>query len=212
MCVGEGMQKIFVSNICSWIPPEEDLAAAPKLEFTDAIFRRRLSQLSKMTIQVVHDFFEAGIDREIKIVFSSKRGEIAREFKINKTLIQDAEILPASFSLSTFNAPIALATISENLRGGYTAIYPSQGNFSDAILAAASPILCRREKQIAFVYAEEFVPEFYEEIFCEKNSPLAFAALLSASSQNSNLGVQFNLEDLPKTPQEFLNYYGKRTN
>ncbi|MDE6719120.1 MAG: beta-ketoacyl synthase chain length factor, partial [Treponemataceae bacterium] len=171
-----------------------------------------LSQLSKMTIQVVHDFFEAGIDRGIKIVFSSKRGEIAREFKINKTLIQDAEILPASFSLSTFNAPIALATISENLRGGYTAVYPSHGNFSDAILAAVSPILCGCEKQIAFVYAEEFVPEFYEEIFNENNSPLAFAALFSASSQNSNLGVQFDLEDLPKSPQEFLNYYGKRTN
>lgn len=206
------MQKIFVSNICSWMPPAEDLSAAPKLEWTEAIFRRRLSQLSKMTIQVVHDFFNAEIDRCTKIVFCSKRGEIAREFKINKSLIEDGEILPASFSLSTFNAPIALATISENLRGGYTAVYPSQGNFSDAILAAAAPILCGREKQIAFVYAEEFVPEVYEEILQENNSPLAFAALLSASSQNSNFDVQLNLEDLPKTPQQFLSYYGKRPN
>lgn len=203
------MQKIFVSNICSWMPPNENLSATPKLEFTDAIFRRRLSDLSKMTIQVVHDFFQTGIDRGIKIIFSSKRGEIAREFKINKTLIQDGEILPASFSLSVFNAPIALATIAENLRGGYSAIYPSQGKFSDAILAAVAPILCGREKQIAFVYAEEFVPEFYEGIFHEENYPLAFAALLSDSSQNENLDVQFNLENLPKTPQEFLEFYRK---
>lgn len=203
------MQKIFVSNICSWMPPNENLSATPKLEFTDAIFRRRLSDLSKMTIQVVHDFFQTGIDRGIKIIFSSKRGEIVREFKINKTLIQDGEILPASFSLSVFNAPIALATIAENLRGGYSAIYPSQGKFSDAILAAVAPILCGREKQIAFVYAEEFVPEFYEGIFHEENYPLAFAALLSDSSQNANLDVQFNLENLPKTPQEFLEFYRK---
>lgn len=203
------MQKIFVSNICSWMPPNENLSATPKLEFTDAIFRRRLSDLSKMTIQVVHDFFQTGIDRGIKIIFSSKRGEIAREFKINKTLIQDGEILPASFSLSVFNAPIALATIAENLRGGYSAIYPSQGKFSDAILAAVAPILCGREKQIAFVYAEEFVPEFYEGIFHYENYPLAFAALLSDSSQNANLDVQFNLENLPKTPQEFLEFYRK---
>ncbi len=203
------MQKIFVSNICSWMPPNENLSATPKLEFTDAIFRRRLSDLSKMTIQVVHDFFQTGIDRGIKIIFSSKRGEIAREFKINKTLIQDGEILPASFSLSVFNAPIALATIAENLRGGYSAIYPSQGKFSDAILAAVAPILCGREKQIAFVYAEEFVPEFYEGIFHEENYPLAFAALLSDSSQNANLDVQLNLENLPKTPQEFLEFYRK---
>ena len=203
------MQKIFVSNICSWMPSEEDLSAAPKLEFTDAIFRRRLSQLSKMTIQVVHDFFQMGIERGIKIVFSSKRGEIAREFKINKTLIGDGEILPASFSLSVFNAPIALATITENLRGGYSAIYPSQGKFSDAILAAVAPILCGREKQIAFVYAEEFVPEFYKEIFHEKNSPLAFAALFCASSRNVNTDMRFDLENLPKTPREFLEIYRK---
>ncbi len=203
------MQKIFISNIYSWMPDEQNLSAAPKLEFTDAVFRRRLSNLSKMTIQVVHDFFQNGIDRGIKIIFSSKRGEIAREFKINKTLIQDGEILPASFSLSTFNAPIALATIAENLRGGYSAIYPSQGKFSDAVLAACAPILCGRETQVAFVYAEEFVPDFYEGIFREKNSPLAFAALLSATSQKSNCDVQFCLENLPKTPQEFLEFYRK---
>lgn len=206
------MHSIFVSHVCSWSPEQQDLSAAPKLEFTDAIFRRRLSQLSKMTIHVVHDFFKAGIDRGIKLVFSSKRGEIAREFKINKTLIQDGEILPASFSLSVFNAPIALAAISEHLRGGYSAVYPSQGNFSDALLAAAAPILCGRETQIAFVYAEELVPECYETVFHETNSPLAFAALLSASSQNANLDVQCMMEDLPKTPQEFLNRYGKGTN
>lgn len=203
------MQKICVSNVCSWMPSEQDLSAAPKLEFADKIFCRRLSNLSKMTIQVVHDFFQNGIDRGIKIIFSSKRGEIAREFKINKTLIQDSEILPASFSLSTFNAPIALATIAENLRGGYSAIYPSQGNFSDAVLAACAPILCGRETQVAFVYAEEFVPEFYEGVFHEENAPLAFAALLSASSQKSNLDIQFGLENLPKTPQEFLEFYRK---
>ena len=203
------MQKIFISNICSWMPDEQNLSAAPKLEFTDAVFRRRLSNLSKMTIQVLHDFFQNGIDRGIKIIFSSKRGEIAREFKINKTLIQDGEILPASFSLSTFNAPIALATIAENLRGGYSAIYPSQGKFSDAVLAACAPILCGRETQVAFVYAEEFVPDFYEGIFREKNSPLAFAALLSATSQKSNCDMQFGLENLPKTPQEFLEFYRK---
>ncbi len=200
------MKSIFVSNICLWKPNPQDLSAAPKLEFTEPVFRRRLSQLSKMTIQVVHDFFQAGIDRSTKIVFSSMRGEIAREYKINETLIKDGEILPASFSLSTFNAPIALATIAENLRGGYSAVYPSQGNFSDALLAACAAVLCGREKQVAFVYAEELVPECYAEIFRGENSPLAFAALLSASSQNSDLDVQFNLENLPKTPQEFLSY------
>lgn len=198
-------QEFFVSNLCSWIPPQDDIAAAPKLEFCEPIFRRRLSQISKMTIQVVHNIFTQGaFSRNTKIVFASKRGEISREFKINKTLIEESSILPASFSLSTFNAPIALATIAEGLRGGYTAIYPSRGNFKDAVLSAAAPILCGKENQIVFVYADELVPEVYKDFAPQENFPMAFAALFS--SQNSNNGVQCNLSDIPQTPQNFLDF------
>ena len=101
---------IYISDAVSWIPDEDN--SAPKLEFTDPLFKRRFSQITKMTVQVVHDLLENRKDlKDSKLFFTSFRGEIKREFTINKTLIEDKMVLPAAFSLSVFNAPIALSPL-----------------------------------------------------------------------------------------------------
>ena len=194
---------MFVSNLCVWEPPAEDPLAAPKLEWTEPIFRRRLSQLTKMTVQAAHDFFEkSGADKNTKIVFLSFRGELEREFKVNKSLIEEETILPAAFSLSVFNAAAAQATIALGLKGGYNCVFPSQANFKDGILSAASPVLCGDQKQIVLIYADENVPDCYKDFFDGQNCPMAFAALLS--SQKVDNGIECSLQDIPTTPKEFI--------
>ena len=121
--------KIAVSNVHIWHPAEENQKEKPKLEFADPLFKRRLSQITRMTVQVLHDLVEEFPSaREYKQVFVSFRGEIEREFTINRGIIQDGEILPAGFSLSVFNAPIAAATLCLKLKSGYSVIYPSKEN------------------------------------------------------------------------------------
>ena len=199
---------MFVSNLCVWEPPAEDLSASPKLEWTEPIFRRRLSQLTKMTVQVAHDLFEGGnVGKDTKIVFLSFRGELEREFKVNKTLIQEDSILPAAFSLSVFNAAAAQATIALGLKGGYSCVFPSQGNFKDGILSAAAPVLAETEERVALIYADENVPDYYKEFLKGPNEPLAFAALLS--SQKINNGIELNIKDIPRSPQEFIQRFKK---
>ena len=101
------MNKIYLSDISPWAPGLTDdesawadwaqekkeieiIKESPKLEYTDPLFKRRLSQISKMTIQVVHNLLgKTNVDKNIKIVFVSLRGEIEREFTINKGLIED---------------------------------------------------------------------------------------------------------------------------
>ena len=134
------MEKIYISDICSFVP--EVPTEVPKLEFAEPLFKRRLSQISKMTIQVVHDIMEkTSLTDETKLMFVSLRGEIKREFTINELLIEDGSILPASFSLSVFNTPIALATLCMKLKGGYSVIFPSKNNFLDAFKTAVAPVL-----------------------------------------------------------------------
>ena len=199
---------MFVSHLRVWEPPAEDLSASPKLEWTEPIFRRRLSQLTKMTVQVVHDLFSDGtLDKNTKLVFVSFRGELEREFKVNKTLIEEDSILPAAFSLSVFNAAIAQATIALGLKGGYNCVFPSKGNFKDGFLAAAAPVLAGTEENIVFVYADENVPEYYKEFFDGQNCPMAFAALLS--SQKSDNSVECKLEDIPRSAREFVQFFKK---
>ena len=178
-------------------------AASPKLEFTDALFRRRLSQLTKMTIQVLHDVLAKRADcTGCKVAFVSLRGEIARELSVNKMLFEDKAILPAAFSLSVFNASPAAATIALGLHGGYTAIFPSQGNFRAALLAACAPVCSHDEEKLLFVYADEKIPDCYTSLAPRDALPLSFATVLSA--QESEGSVSLELDNLPKTPQDFL--------
>ena len=195
---------MFVSKLCVWEPPADDLAASPKLEWTEAIFRRRLSQLTKMTVQVVHDiFFDGTLDKNTKLVFVSFRGELEREFKVNKTLIQEESILPAAFSLSVFNAAVAQATIALGLKGGYTCVFPSGADFASGVLSAAAPVLAQGgDAKTVLVYADENVPDYYKEFLKGSNEPLAFAALLS--SQKTDNSVELDLEKIPRSPREFV--------
>ena len=203
--------KIYVTKFAEYKPSPENPAEQPKLEYVDSLFRRRLSQLTRMTIEALHgliadaddDFKKSVISS--KLVFASFRGEIARQLKINKGLVEDADVMPAPFSLSVFNTPPAAATIALGMKAGYTAIYPSEDNFSSALLAAASSLLCASEKQVIFAYADEKIPEEYKN--CKnyiEESPLAFACLLS--SEKTDGAIEFNLdsEELKKLkPADF---------
>lgn len=200
------MKEIFVSNIHKWQASPENPKEKPKLEFVDALFKRRLSQITRMTIQVLHDLLEEfPAAKDFKQVFVSFRGEIEREFTINKGIIEDSEILPAGFSLSVFNTPIAAASLALKLKSGYSVIYPSKGDFYSAFLGAASAVLSGSEENVVFVYADEYVPEQYGKLQPENNSGFAFACVLSATGLKNSVSINCadSGENL-KNPLKFL--------
>lgn len=215
------MRNFYISDITAWAPgleSDEHLwkewaegkasiiqsTDSPKLEYTSPLFRRRLSQITKMTVHVIHNLLKkTNIDKETKIVFMSLRGEISRTLSVTKDLVQENMILPAGFSLSVFNTPVSSATLAFGLKGGYSVIYPSRNDFSQAIKAAAAPVLAGIEKEIILVYADELVPDAYGDKRPEENLPMAFACIVSAEKKPSCL----TLEDFPatgKSPSEFL--------
>ncbi len=217
------MKEIYISGISKWAPgladdenlwnswlagdaQIEQIKESPKLEYTDPLFRRRLSQITKMTIHVVHNLLEnSKIPKETKLVFISLRGEIEREFTINKGIIEDGMILPAGFSLSVFNTPISSATLAFGLKGGYSVLYPSQNNFSDAFKSAVAPVLAGTEKEIILVYADELVPEVYGDKRPSENFPLAFACLVSSEKKDNCIGMD-EFSNVGKSPIEFLRF------
>lgn len=224
------MEKLYLSHISPWAPglldnsenwnswakgeiQIEQTKDSPKLEYTDPLFRRRLSQISKMTIHTIHNLIESinsqtpnSFDKETKIVFCSMRGEIEREFTINKSLIEDEMILPAGFSLSVFNTPVALATLAFKLTGGYSVLYPSKNNFTDCFKAAVAPLLAGTEKQIVFVYADELVPEVYAEKRPQENIPFSFATLISTEKTKDAIEIN-DLSKISSSPIAFLKNY-----
>jgi hypothetical protein len=221
---------ITVSRFASWAPGmtkaedwlewakgEREIARtkdAPAIEYTDPLFRRRQSQISRMTIEVLHELLPIGPDT--KIVFVSFRGELNQQFKINRMLIEDGDLTPAAFSLSVFNTPPALAAIALDLRAGYSAVYPAKNSFTTGLLSAAAPVLGGSAGEIVFVYADELCTQEYAALpGSQNNEPFAFAALLSAKKESAPTERSAPLErsiPLPldlTTPQELLKYLYK---
>ena len=195
------MSKVYISNLHTWNASPDNPKEKPKLEFADPLFKRRLSQITRMTIQVIHDLIEEVPEAAgCKQVFVSFRGEIEREFTINRGIIEDTEILPAGFSLSVFNAPIAAASLSLQLNAGYSVIYPSKNNFASAFLGAVAPVLCGSEEKIIFVYADEYVSDEYGEHQPENNKASAFACLISKNDEKANADT-----DEIHSPEDLLN-------
>ena len=212
------MAPIIVSDMTAWAPglvsnddwkkwahgekSIEKTNGTPKLEYTDALFRRRLSQISKMTIQVVHDVLEKSqCPKDTPQTFISCSGELAREFAVSKTIVEEKSVMPASFSLSVFNTPIALASIALKLHGGYSAVFPSKGNFRSAFEAACAPVLSGTEKAAILVYADELPSEAYTSLGTENFEPFAFAAVLSLSKSGVRIS---DISAVPETAANFL--------
>ena len=159
-----------------------------------------------MTVHVIHNLLEkTNVSTETKIAFISLRGEVERQFSVNKGLIEDGMILPAGFSLSVFNTPVSSATLAFGLKGGYTAIYPSRNSFADAFKTAVAPVLAGTEKEIILVYADELVPEVYGDKRPAENTPLAFACLVS-SEKKENCVIFDDFSSVTNSPSDFLRY------
>lgn len=196
------MADIYISDLTVYRPSQENPAELPKLEFCDPLFKRRLSQVTRMTVQVVHDLIEKKPEaKNFKLVFASFRGELSRQLKINKGLVEDAEVMPANFSISVFNTPPAAATIVCGIKAGYTAVYPGQDNFNDALIAAAAPVLSGCEEKVMFVYSDEYIIDEYKSVYRggEIPSPMAFACVLSRSE-----GKAIDVSKKYDSPEDFL--------
>jgi len=204
------MAKIYISNLTVFRPSSENPAELPKLEFCDPLFKRRLSQVSRMTIQVIHDLIEKDASaKESKLVFASFRGELSRQLKINKSLVEDADVLPAQFSISVFNTPPAAATIACGIKAGYTAVYPSEDNFNDALISAAAPVLSGCEKQVVFCYSDEYIIDEYKSSYRarygkdgEIPAPVAFACVVTADGSKG--GTEISLDQKFSSPEDFI--------
>lgn len=221
------MAKLYISKPVCWAPGLTDqtlwqdwkngkisiqkTTEAPAIAFTSPLFRRRLSQICKMVIQAVHDIIEETSCGDIKQIFVSTYGDIKRQLDVSRQTLVDKEILPASFSYSVFNAPIALASLACKLKSGYSVLFPAANEFKDAFTTAAAPVLCGDEKSQIFVYANELIPEDYKGHFSETapdgtdlNEPFVFASVISGEKSDiCKLELDLDKCDLT-SPQAFL--------
>lgn len=151
----------------------DDFSLAPKVDFLPPIQRRRLSQLTKMSLKVAYDCSKNL--QNIESIFASRYGELSQTIRLLKSIENKEEFSPAGFSLSVHNTASGLYSINNKNNAPYTAIAASEFTFEAALIEAVGRL--QAQKNILLVVAEEYV----EEISPDKKSshiPFALAILL----------------------------------
>ena len=186
--------ELYINKWAFWAPPCDNQAASPPLDYVSPLLKRRLSQLTRMTIEVVHQVLDAA--PESGLVFVSSGGESARQLQVDRMLIEDGGILPAPFSLSVFNASPAMATIALGMKGGYTALFPASNMFQEGLAYGAAPIMAGETESAILVFADQQLPAEYSDIAApeDKIPPYAAAFVLSSVKQPGGVAITLNPE------------------
>lgn len=184
------MMELYINRWAYWAPPADNQASSPPLDYVSPLLKRRLSQLTRMTIEVVHQVLDAA--PESGLVFISSGGESARQLQVDRMLIEDGGILPAPFSLSVFNASPAMATIALGMKGGYTALFPAENLFQEGLVYGAAPIMAGETESVILVFADQLLPEEYNAVAGpeDKIPPYAAAFVLSSKQMEKSVPIQ----------------------
>ena len=170
------MMELYINRRAYWAPPADNQAASPPLDFVSPLLKRRLSQLTRMTIEVVHQVLDAA--PESGLVFVSSGGESARQLQVDRMLIEDGGILPAPFSLSVFNASPAM-------------LYPVKNIFKEGLAYGAAPIMAGETESVILVFADQQLPEEYVPVAEPEDriSPYAAAFVLSSVKEEGSIPI-----------------------
>lgn len=165
-----------------WARGELSIAdsGSPALAFLPALFRRRLSRLSRMALQVAYDC--AGDDHDVPTVFCSRHGELTRTLGLLLDQAKGESLSPTAFSMSVHNTAAGLYSIASGNAAPSNALAAMADSLPTALVDAGAALASGRASRIMVVVAEEPVADPYRE-FVAAEFAFAAAFLLVADSQ-----------------------------
>ncbi len=177
----------------------------PPLDFVPAMQRRRMTPLSRLAVALAHRLKEDLLP-QAKLYFVSLTGESSRQLQVNTMVLQDNEILPATFSTSVFNTPPAMASIILGLKNGYAALYPPARDFSSALRCAVAPLVAGTRPQVLLIYADARSPDEYQSLDGAQSLSWGFAALLETDSSRDSCVDSESIVAAACSPKDLLRH------
>jgi hypothetical protein len=178
--------------------------AAPPLGHLSSLFKRRLSQLSRMVLHVGHELCPG--PRQIRTVFASEYGEIGQQLKLTASLIETGEIAPSAFSLSVFNTPVALLSIAEKNTEGSIVLNAGPAAFETGLWEALALREHSGDPEVLMITADEMIPAPFDELAPQGRLPHALGLLLcggpGGGAVRLELGMAFGRLDPPEGARE----------
>jgi len=159
------------SPIAAWATWTSD-DAVPVLEFIEPMLRRRLSPLAKISLWVANQC--AHDKNNVRMVYASQHGEIARTTGMLEEIINNQPVSPTAFSMSVLNASIGLYSIIHSNTSPATAISAGAETFGFGLLEAHTQLASNPDHPVLFMYADEPVPDVWQA----KSQPSSYALAL----------------------------------
>ncbi|WP_263079588.1 beta-ketoacyl synthase chain length factor [Endozoicomonas sp. Mp262] len=159
---------------------QPDLTAAPEFLWLKPRQRRRLSMISKMTLDVAGCCAEGVVS--IPAIFASRRGEVSRMATILQDICSGEDASPTDFSLSVHNASSGLFSIYTDNRQPSTAIAAGADTVIAGLTEAYAQLNSGQER-VLLVFFEDQMPEVYQAFALAEDYPVVLAMILSQGSE-----------------------------
>jgi len=173
--------QLDIARYCAWAPGVESEAdwqrwargelpildtGSPAVEFLPSMFRRRLSRLSRMALQVANDCaapLNTLEQQDLPTVFCSRHGELERTVGLLLDQLRGEALSPTAFSMSVHNTASGLYTINAGNTAPSNAVAAMADSLPVALIDAAAALASGRCSRIMVVVAEEPVAALYRD-------------------------------------------------
>lgn len=176
----------FTIPISTWaLWQQDDANTTPDIGFVEPSLRRKLSLLSKMTLNVAYACVEN--NPKVRVVFASRHGDLTRTHKMLEDLTVSEPLSPTAFSMAVLNASIGVQSILQQNTMPSTAISAGNESFGMGLLEAFLTLKSHPDTPVLLIYAEDTTPGTYQSDDLNTYKPHALALLLD--TQNAKLTV-----------------------
>jgi hypothetical protein len=172
----------------------------PDVSFLPAMFRRRLSSLSKMALLAAHQC--RGDGGAIRTVFCSRHGELSRTVGLLQDIATSELISPTGFSMAVHNTASGLYSIANKDTSITTAIAGGIDSFQSAFIDCAAALTTGECDKVMLVIADQPLPSPLKPFADEQGLHFAAAFLLSRAAKGTTIKLKITEPGaVTKSPQ-----------
>ncbi len=154
----------FIQDWAFWMQKQPDSANGEQTIYPvpseiTAIQRRRLSELTKITL---HLSFSHTLSANTPVVFSSRHGDLHKTSLLLQQVALNEDLSPTQFALSVHNSMVGQYSILKQHQAQHSSIAAGDASLHYGILEAWSLLQCNDCEQVLVVYADQKLPEIYQ--------------------------------------------------
>jgi len=177
-----------------------DDQGSPDMQFLPAMFRRRLSRLSKLALATAFDCNTH--QTAVSTVFASRHGELTTSVKLLEDLADNSALSPTKFSTSVHNTASGMYSIASKDHSPSTAIAAGMDTLEMGFIEASCQLASRKQNQVMLVLAEEPLHPHYRQYADMPEKSFALALLLSNRDKGLKLALKNESSDEQITSQQ----------